>query len=128
LAEGGNAAPTRRVTRPEVARTVERMMLAVVAAGTGRAAAIPGVRVAGKTGTAELRTTRRCEPDPEQPEGCPPQQQTDDPSDTDAWFAAYAPAGRPRIAVGLLLVGSGAGGETAAPAARDVLIAALRRG
>ena len=128
LAEGGDVAPSRRVTRAEVARTVERMMLAVVAAGTGRAAAIPGVRVAGKTGTAELRTTRRCKTDPEQPEACPPEQQTDDPTDTDAWFAAYAPAGRPRVAVGLLLVGSGAGGETAAPAARDVLIAALRRG
>jgi peptidoglycan glycosyltransferase len=127
LAKGGDTAPTRRVTRPEVARTVERMMLAVVAGGTGRAAAIPGVQVAGKTGTAELRTTRRCEPEPEHPEACPPEQ-TNDPTDTDAWFAAYAPVGLPRIAVGMLLVGAGAGGETAAPAARDVLVTALQRG
>jgi cell division protein FtsI/penicillin-binding protein 2 len=85
------------------------------------------VQVAGKTGTAELRTTRRCEPEPEHPEACPPEQ-TNDPTDTDAWFAAYAPVGRPRIAVGMLLVGAGAGGETAAPAARDVLVTALQRG
>jgi cell division protein FtsI/penicillin-binding protein 2 len=51
-----------------------------------------------------------------------------DPTDTDAWFAAYAPAGngRPHVAVSVLLVGSGAGGDTAAPAARDVLLAGLK--
>jgi penicillin-binding protein A len=84
------------------------------------------VKVAGKTGTAELRTTTRCQPDPANPESCPPQE-ANDPSDTDAWFAAYAPAGdgRPRAAVGVMLVGAGAGGDTAAPAAREVLSAAL---
>jgi cell division protein FtsI/penicillin-binding protein 2 len=118
-------APTERATRERTARTVERLMLDVVRAGTGRAAAIPGVKVAGKTGTAELRTTKRCEPDPANPESCPPQE--NDPTDTDAWFAAYAPAGdgRPRVAVGVLLVASGAGGDTAAPAARQVVAAAL---
>ena len=86
------------------------------------------MKVAGKTGTAELKTTTRCEPDPANPESCPPEDNADDPTDTDAWFAAYAPAGdgRPRVAVGVLLVASGAGGDTAAPAARSVLSAALR--
>jgi cell division protein FtsI/penicillin-binding protein 2 len=126
-AEAG--APTTQVTRARTARTVERLMLAVVRGGTGTAAALPGVDVAGKTGTAELKTTTtpRCTPDPATPDACPPPP-PDDPSDTDAWFSAYAPAGkgRPRIAVGVLLVGAGAGGATAAPAARTVLAAGLK--
>jgi cell division protein FtsI/penicillin-binding protein 2 len=119
--------PTARATAARTARTVERLMLAVVRGGTGTAAALPGVSVAGKTGTAELKTTTRCTPDPANPESCPPQP-PDDPSDTDAWFAAYAPAGsgHPRVAVGVLLVGAGAGGATAAPAAREVLAAGLQ--
>ena len=50
----------------------------------------------------------------------------DDPTDTDAWFAAYAPAGEPRVAVGVLLVEAGAGGDTAAPVAQQVLLAGLK--
>jgi cell division protein FtsI/penicillin-binding protein 2 len=124
----GRAAATERATSPRVARTMERLMLAVVRGGTGVRAAIPGVLVAGKTGTAELRTTKKCEPDPVNPESCPPEDQANDPTDTDAWFAAYAPAGRgrPHVAVGVMLVASGAGGDTAAPAARDVLLAGLK--
>jgi peptidoglycan glycosyltransferase len=105
-----------RVTSRRVARTIGSMMIDVVAYGTGTAAAIPGVRVAGKTGTAELEDTR----DPETGETLPP-----DPTNTDAWFTAYAPAGRPRIVVAVLLVRAGAGGATAAPAARVVLDRAL---
>jgi penicillin-binding protein A len=122
-------AATKRAVAPPIARNVEKMMLAVVRGGTGVAAAVPGVKVAGKTGTAELRTTAtpECEPDPAQPEACPEEPVKDDPTDTDAWFASYAPAGdgRPRAAVGVLLVGSGAGGDTAAPAARGLLAATL---
>ena len=44
---------------------------------------------------------------------------------TDAWFTAYAPAAKPRIVVAVMLVRAGAGGATAAPAARVVLDAAL---
>ena len=49
-----------------------------------------------------------------------------DPQNTDAWFAAFAPALHPRIAVGVMLVKDGAGGETAAPVAKEVLEAGLR--
>ena len=41
-----------------IARTIESLMLGVVGYGTGTAAALPGVKVAGKTGTAELEDTR----------------------------------------------------------------------
>jgi cell division protein FtsI/penicillin-binding protein 2 len=55
---------------------------------------------------------------------CPPIP-PNDPTDTDAWFAAYAPANKPRVAVGVLLVQAGAGGDTAAPVAKQALLAGL---
>ena len=112
----GEHAPRSRVTSRRVARTIGSLMVDVVAYGTGTAAAIDGVEVAGKTGTAELEDTR----DPATGETLPP-----DPENTDAWFTAYAPARRPTIAVAVMLVRAGAGGATAAPAARVVLEAAL---
>ncbi|MET0615358.1 MAG: penicillin-binding transpeptidase domain-containing protein [Thermoleophilaceae bacterium] len=107
-----------RVTSRRVARTIGSMMVDVVAYGTGTAAALPDAKVAGKTGTAELEDTR----DPETGETLPP-----DPENTDAWFTAYAPAAHPKIVVAVMLVRAGAGGATAAPAARVVLDAATRR-
>ncbi len=113
--------PVRRarrvtVTSRRVATTLRDLMVGVVAGGTGTAAAIPGVAVAGKTGTAELEDTRGPSVDETRPA---------DPSNTDAWFTAFAPAREPKIAVAVLLVRSGAGGATAAPAARLVLARAL---
>jgi peptidoglycan glycosyltransferase len=115
-------------TSAKVARQVRRMMIEVVRDGTGGAAAIPGVTVAGKTGTAELRSTEPCQPEPDNPESCADEiAQADDTTDTTAWFTALAPADDPEIAVGVMLVASGTGGDTAAPAARSVLQAALAR-
>jgi len=105
-----------RVTSRRVAATIESLMIDVVAYGTGTAAQLPGIKVAGKTGTAELENTR----DPETGETLP-----SDPTNTDAWFTAFAPAARPKIVVAVMLVRAGAGGATAAPAARVVLDAAL---
>jgi peptidoglycan glycosyltransferase len=101
-----------RVVPARVARQVRRMMIGVVQSGTGTAARISGVQVAGKTGTAELRPTA----------GGP-----SDPKNTDAWFVAFAPASKPRYVVGVMLVGAGAGGAAAAPIARRVLQSALGR-
>ena len=111
---GARPAPVR-VTSREIARTLERLMVGVVDYGTGTAASLAPIGVAGKTGTAELEDTTDEEDDIEQTPG----------SDTDAWFTAYAPVKDPEIAVAVLLVRHGAGGETAAPAARVVLQAAL---
>ena len=100
----------RRVVKRRVARQVRDMMLEVVRRGTGTAAALPGVDVAGKTGTAEL---------------VPTADGPSDPSNTDAWFVAFAPASAPRLAVAVMLVGAGQGGASAAPIAREVLSAGL---
>ena len=109
----GEGTPGVRVTSRRVARTIQSLMIDVVDYGTGTASAITGVKVAGKTGTAELEDTRGAEA------------QGSDPSNTDAWFTAYAPAADPKIAVGVMFVRAGAGGTTAAPAARVVLEAGI---
>jgi cell division protein FtsI/penicillin-binding protein 2 len=121
---GADAAPVQATSR-RTARTIGRYMRRVVRSGTGTAAAIEGVSVAGKTGTAELRDTTQDAPATGL--DVAPGAETQNPAaDTDAWFTAYAPATRPRVAVAVLLVGQGAGGETAAPAAKIVLQAALK--
>jgi penicillin-binding protein A len=99
-----------RAVSAHTAGQVRDMMLSVVRSGTGTAAALPGIEVAGKTGTAELRPTADATPDPK---------------NTDAWFVAFAPAGAPKLVVAVMLVGAGAGGKAAAPIARQVLAAGL---
>jgi penicillin-binding protein A len=127
LALGVSQRPVRAIPAA-VARTVRRLMLGVVDFGTGTAAAITGVRVAGKTGTAELTQTAGCSSSQTSTSGASGSQScaSNDPANTDAWFAAFAPATRPRIAVAVLLVRDGAGGTTAAPVARQMLVAGLK--
>lgn len=113
-----------RVTSPRIAQQVAGMMRAVVQYGTGAAAAITGANVAGKTGTAELRNT--VQPDPNNPGSSTSTSTQSTTPNTDAWFVAFAPEQRPRIAVGVLFSEAGAGGDVAAPAARGILAAGLQ--
>ena len=103
-----------RVMSPKIAQELTELMVAVVDEGTGTAADLSGFQVAGKTGTAELG------PKPGQEESENPVQIKD------AWFSAFAPAEKPKLAVGVLLIeAEAAGGEVAAPIAAEVLEAGL---
>lgn len=108
-----HAKPARVISKQTAAELTE-LMVGVVTGGTGYAAAIPEAQVAGKTGTAELgpKPGSEGEEEPEQIK--------------DAWFAAFAPAEKAKLAVGVLLVeAEAAGGEVAAPIAAQVLSAGL---
>jgi len=97
--------PLRTVASSEIAWQVQEAMVQVVRpGGTGTAASLPGVTVAGKTGSAE------------NPSG-----------DTHAWFVAFAPAEQPEAAVCVVVENGGQGGRTAAPIARELLRLALTR-
>jgi cell division protein FtsI/penicillin-binding protein 2 len=107
-------AKSERVMSPKVAGELTELMIGVVTEGTGTAAAIPEAQVAGKTGTAELGPKPGTEGEEE-----PAQIK-------DAWFAAFAPAEKAKLAVGVLLVeAEAAGGEVAAPIAAEVLSTGL---
>lgn len=103
-----------RVMSKKTADELTELMIGVITEGTGLAGAISEAQVAGKTGTAELG------PKPGQEEEENPVQIKD------AWFTAFAPAEKPRLAVGVLLIEAEAsGGEVAAPIASEVLSAGL---
>jgi peptidoglycan glycosyltransferase len=96
----------KRAMSSGTAAELTAMMRRVVESGTGTAAQIPGVAVAGKTGTAE---TGRA-------------------NENDTWFIAFAPADRPRVAIAVALSNQdGTGGSTAAPIARAIIAALLGR-
>ena len=133
IANDGVRSPTSIVKSPEltskrgdvevmpakVAGQVRKMMIEVVNSGTGTAAALPDTQVAGKTGTAELGATTDAVVDPANPDAAPEQE-------VDAWFAAFAPAGDPKIAVAVMIVNAGGeGGVIAAPIAKQIFEAAL---
>ena len=96
----------RRVMKAETAAALTPMMVRVVESGTGTNAQIPGVAVAGKTGTAE----------------------TGRGDENDTSFIAFAPADNPRVAVAVQLQNQAStGGETAAPIAKAIIAALLGR-
>lgn len=89
-----------RAMTTETAAELRLLMQQVVDEGTGGAANVEGLDVAGKTGTAE----------------------TGDDGLNDAWFIGFAPASAPRYAVAVLVERTaGTGGDVAAPIAADVL-------
>jgi peptidoglycan glycosyltransferase len=98
------------VMKPETAKQLSEMMSRVVEEGTGTAGALAGIRVAGKTGTAEVGAAREF---------------------TQPWFIAFAPVEHPRMAVAVTVErqppGS-QGGTVAAPIAKSVLEALLGSG
>jgi peptidoglycan glycosyltransferase len=99
-----------QVMKPETAEALAQMMSRVVEEGTGTAAALSGVQVAGKTGPAEVGAFREF---------------------TQPWFICFAPVENPRLAVAVTLErqppGS-QGGTVAAPIAKSVLEAVLGGG
>lgn len=92
----------RRAVSEKTAKAITDLMVETVERGTGQAARIRGVEVAGKTGTAET-------------EGGKPH----------AWFIGFAPARNPKVAVAVVVEHGGIGGKVAAPIAKKVIEATL---
>lgn len=97
---------------PEYRSLIQQGMEEAVASGTARRAKIEGIRIAGKTGTAQYcddiaRESGICRPGYAQP--------------THAWFVAYAPVEQPEISVIVFLYNGGEGSIVAAPVAREIL-------
>jgi peptidoglycan glycosyltransferase len=90
-----------RVIKPQTAAELNQMMQLVVQGGTGTNAQIPGVAVAGKTGTAELGLGNLYDP----------------------WFVSFAPANNPRFVVAVVVEkqANGFGGSISAPIAKAIL-------
>jgi peptidoglycan glycosyltransferase len=96
------------VMKPETAEQLAAMMSRVVEEGTGTAAALSGITVAGKTGTAEVGANREF---------------------TQPWFICFAPVENPRMAVAVTVERTqGQGGTVAAPIAKSVLESLLGGG
>jgi penicillin-binding protein A len=101
----GRPETVRQVTSPDVASALSAMMRSVVREGTGTAAALTGLEVAGKTGTADSGAAGL----------------------NQAWFIGFAPATNPVVAVAVLIEDTtGTGGVVAAPIAGKVMRAAVQ--
>ena len=94
-------------TRPETLEIIRRAMTGVVNGGTGRAAGLENMTVAGKTGTAQA-ISQNLKNAPEEYKD-------------HAWFTSFAPAENPEIVVTVLVENGGKGGAVAAPIAKKVL-------
>jgi peptidoglycan glycosyltransferase len=106
-----NPSVESQVMKPSTAQAVTRMMEKVVEEGTGITVQIPGVTIAGKTGTPQIPTA-------------------DEPNRTQPAFVAFAPAQHPKVAIAVMIDQSngGYGATVAAPVAKAVLRVLLAEG
>jgi len=106
-----NPEPYRSAVSSSVARDLTQMMIEVVDQGTGMTAQMTGIKVAGKTGTAQTSADRN----------------------PYAWFVSFAPADDPQVAVAVLIEDAGverdaiSGSGLAAPIAKRVMEAVINR-
>jgi peptidoglycan glycosyltransferase len=96
----------RTSTTPEISRQITEWMTSVVSEGIGRGAAVQGVQVAGKTGTAELGTGLN-----------------------NSWFTGFAPANDPQVAVTIVMQGVDitTGAKLTSPNAKKIFEAVLNK-
>lgn len=87
-------------------KVVQQGLEMCVDSGTGQASKFPNIKVAGKTGSAEVKGYKHS---------------------THGWFAAYAPADNPEIAIAVFAEGAGHGGSIAAPVARKIFETYFRK-
>jgi penicillin-binding protein 2 len=108
-----------QIIRPSTLSFLQKALTGVVQEpfGTGRAAQVQGIKVAGKTGTAQVvRMGEDEEEDEEEDIDDEPYEFRDH-----AWFVAFAPVEEPEILVVVLVEHGGHGGSAAAPVAREVM-------
>jgi len=101
---------------PATLELVRQSLVGVVNEGTAKAARLPGIQVAGKTGTAQVVAIDRDNPNPKK---------RDRRLEDHAWFVAYAPAGAPQVAVAVIVEHGGHGGSEAGPLASRLIAAGL---
>jgi penicillin-binding protein 2 len=106
----GDLTKANKLSSDQVEIVRKGMWRVVNDSGTGTRAKVPGVTVAGKTGTAQAWTEGK--------------------KDDNAWFIAFAPYEHPKLALAVLVQGGKAGGEVAAPIAAKIIeeCLALERG
>jgi penicillin-binding protein 2 len=106
----GDLTKANKLSAEQIEIVRKGMWRVVNDSGTGTRAKVPGVTVAGKTGTAQAWTEGK--------------------KDDNAWFIAFAPYEHPKLALAVLVQGGKAGGEVAAPIAAKIIeeCLALERG
>jgi penicillin-binding protein 2 len=111
LAKNAQASPTRLDVSPATLALIRDALADVVEEGTATKAQLGPIRVAGKTGTAQVfKKSVGVDADKQ------PKAERDH-----AWFIGYAPADNPEVAFAIVIEHGGHGGTTAAPVARQVL-------